>query len=125
MDEKELLKHARKFVFNAIPEEIKALDEYDEVSHFDIYVEWRGENSWAVLDRFGSCYNANGKPEHERQPSSRTKSFLKNYRFSLDEAIEIAQTVSKDVKLMRYNVEDFCELIIKRAAADEQAKQVN
>lgn len=125
MDEKELLKHARKFVFNAIPEEIRALDTYDEVNHFDVYVEWRGKDSWAVVDRFGSCYDAQGKRDYEPQPSSRTKKFLKKYRFPLDEAIEIAQAVSKEMKLMRFNVEEFCELIIKRAAADEQAQQVN
>lgn len=125
MNEKELLKHARTFVFNAIPEEIRELDEYDEASHFDVYVEWRSKDRWAVVDRFKACYNREGKRDYEPQPSSRDEDFLKEYRFSLEEAVEIAQRVAKTVKLNRFTVEDFSEFIVQRKKASDEEKQAN
>lgn len=125
MNETELLKHARSFVFNAIPEEIRDLDEYDEASHFDVYVEWRSKDRWAVVDRFRACYNKEGKREHEPQPSSRDEDFLNEYRFSLQEAVEIAQRVAKTVKLNRFTVETFSDFIVQRKKANDEENQNN
>ncbi|AZF95156.1 hypothetical protein [Mycobacterium phage MKC-IRE-02] len=69
-------------------------------SQFVLYVEWRGEDRWCVTD--GSyCYRRDGHKSYERNPSSRTDRFKKAYRFSLDEALEIAKRVAPTIRVGR------------------------
>lgn len=107
----ELLKHARQFVFTALKPEVIAMNPHDAYL-FEVRVEWRNENQWAVLDSSGDCYNRKLEDTYESQPSSRTKKFLKDHRFTLEEAIEIAQKVTKIVKINRFNAEDWNEFVL-------------
>jgi hypothetical protein len=61
-----------------------------------IRVEWRGDDTWAVVDT-GMCFNTLGEWEYEPYPSSRSKLFLERTRFSLVKATELAiQEVEKE-----------------------------
>lgn len=107
MTDEELLKHAVKFVFNAVPEDVKA--ESDETDHLDVYVEWRSPDRWAVTTAWGDCYNAKLERAGERLPSNRTDEFKAEYRFPLKEAAEIAERVSHIVRIGRYNAAEYAE----------------
>lgn len=65
--------------------------DHPERHNFMLTVEWRGPDSWAVVNR-GYCYGRrSGQKSYESNPSSRTDRFKKAYRFTLDEALRIAQ----------------------------------
>ena len=102
----ELLKHATEFTFNALPEDVRKSS--DESYYFDVKVVVRGEGLWAVMNN-GKCFNAKGQSEHEGLPSGRTKRFKKIFRFSLEEAIVIAQEIAPTLKLGRYSLDEFVE----------------
>lgn len=86
-----------------IPSEYRILPTgYAESTLFDkwlwaIRVAWRGpdrstgEDRWAVLNVYGNCLSRSGKWDYEPQPSSRSDKWLARFRFSLDEAIQLAK----------------------------------
>lgn len=67
-------------------------------SHFTLYVEHRGEDRWCVTDG-AYCYRKDGHKSYERQSSSRTDRFKKAYRFSLQEALELAKKTVPKIRL--------------------------
>lgn len=86
MEPSELLKHATEFVFK--PFVAEGEEEVEALRHFKVYVQYRSPGKYAV-SWMGEVWN--GKEFiYENLPSSRTEKFLKNTRFSLDEAIAIA-----------------------------------
>jgi hypothetical protein len=94
----ELLQKATTFTFNALPEDVIA--ESSEFYHFNVTIEKRANNRWAVL-HFNHCYNKQLEKEYESSPSNRTDEFKNNFRFSLEDAVEIAQEVSKIITIGR------------------------
>lgn len=66
-----------------------------------IYVELRGkagEDRWAITDGFGRCYQPRGgRWAYERRPSARTEKFLKASRMTLEEAVPIAERLSRSL----------------------------
>ncbi len=94
------------FIVNALPEDIQkdSTDSY----YFDIKVERKAHGRWAVLHN-GDAYNIKGKREYEPLPSSRTESWKKRFRFDLLTAIELAEKISHEVKLMSWTAETFAE----------------
>lgn len=68
---------------------------HDSGHDWDITVENRGKDRWAIcLGR--SCWNKTEKDfVYESLPSSRTEEFMKNSRFSLQEAVGLAQNISE------------------------------
>jgi hypothetical protein len=61
----------------------------DPRRHFTITIEWRGPDSWAVLDS-PFCLGADGVWEYEPQPSNRDDAWIETHRFDLDTARELA-----------------------------------
>jgi len=61
----------------------------DDDYGFNITVEYRGSNSWAVMKGNHHCISKTLRTRYERHSSNRTDYFKKIYRFPLDEAIEI------------------------------------
>ena len=62
---------------------------------FHIFIEYRGENSWAVT-HMGECLDHDGNWEYEPSPSNRDSTFIKNYRFaSPEEAFAVLKEKSK------------------------------
>jgi len=93
MNTEELLKKAISFLIWGL-----------EDSHsFDITVEIRHkkEGRWAV--RYGGgCYNKVNKDfEYEMLPSSRPEKWLQQTRFSLEEAVELAERVAETLEQSR------------------------
>lgn len=64
--------------------------DHREHGHFEITVEWRGNDRWAVIHG-GYCLGTDGEWEYERQPSSRADEWLASHRFDLDEALRLAK----------------------------------
>ena len=60
-----------------------------ELSRCQLFVEYRGDGLWCVTDGVQN-YARNGEPSYEPTPSSRDEKFLAEYRFTRDEAFEIA-----------------------------------
>ncbi|MDX3637800.1 hypothetical protein PV728_48030 [Streptomyces europaeiscabiei] len=58
--------------------------------HFTITVEWRGSQSWAVLDG-PYCLGKDGGWEYEPLPSNRDDEWLAAHRFDLDTAQQLAK----------------------------------
>ncbi len=55
-----------------------------------------GEDSWAIVDGFGRCYQPRGKRwGYERRPSSRTTRFLKASRMPLRQALPQADRLAE------------------------------
>jgi hypothetical protein len=65
---------------------------------FNLRVEERDEGSWAVLHG-GSCLRTSGGWDYEPLPSSRTDRWLKQHRFSLEAALELARQQAPQVRV--------------------------
>ncbi len=55
---------------------------------------------WTIISR-GYCYTRNGEWEWEPRPSSRTEEFFRATRYTLAEALEIAETLEKSNKYQK------------------------
>ncbi len=64
--------------------------EHDARRHFTITIEWRGPDSWAVLDG-PYCLGCDGAWEYEPQPSNRDDAWIASHRFDLETAKELAR----------------------------------
>lgn len=83
-------------------------DHYD-ASTWTVRVGWRGPGErWAVI--WGSeCYDAQGNHCYERSPSGRSDEFKQQFRFGLDEAIEIAKGIAPQVSVNGITAEKFAK----------------
>ncbi len=61
--------------------------------HYQIRVEERSKDQWAVLDPLGDTLSDKGEWDYEPQPSSRTDAWLKSHRFDLEAAMLWAHKV--------------------------------
>jgi len=91
-----LLDSITEFQVCAVPQE---LQDSEVRRYYSVYVKRRGPGSWAVTDNFNSCYDMNLVEEYESLPSERTDEFLARFRFTLPQAIEIAERLAKTLKL--------------------------
>ena len=107
MESNELLKHAIKFTFTALPHDVA--EKSPEAHHFNVYVELKSKDRWAVHTGYGDCYDSNLQSEYETLPSERTEAYKDHYRFPLDEAVEIAQRLAKTITIGNMNVEEYLE----------------
>ncbi|WP_314191969.1 hypothetical protein [uncultured Arthrobacter sp.] len=72
--------------------------------HFEVTLEWRGQDPETQLDRWavmhmGHCLSAEGTWEFELQPSSRDEEFIRRFRFSFEDALELATSAVDSVKV--------------------------
>lgn len=51
-----------------------------------VYIEERGDDTWAISDGFSNVLNSELAWEYEPRPSSRTDEFIARTRHSLDQA---------------------------------------
>lgn len=61
----------------------------------DVYVEKRGEDAWCVSVFGGTVVDRDLQRHHEPMSSSRTEEFIAATRFSLAEALDIADRYNK------------------------------
>lgn len=66
--------------------------------HFEITVEYRGNDLWAVC-YYGECANAAGEWDYESVPSERADEWLKTHRFFLGEAMVLAKKLAPRVEV--------------------------
>lgn len=78
--------------------------DHREHGHFEVTVEWRGNDRWAVLHS-GYCLGADGEWDYERRPSSRTDEWLASHRFDLDTALRLAKDVAPGITVNGWTVE--------------------
>jgi hypothetical protein len=71
-------------------------DDDPDKSVWDITVEERSRDRWAVVHR-GFCLRRDGKTAYESNPSSRTDRFKRAYRYDLDTALAIARKYAPKV----------------------------
>jgi hypothetical protein len=63
---------------------------HDARGHFTISIEWRGPDSWAVLDG-PFCLGADGVWEYEPRTSERDDVWIAGHRFGLGTAQQLAK----------------------------------
>lgn len=81
---------ATRYVVNLLPDS----DPHGHV--FELTVEWRGNDQWAVLNGHW-CLSADGDWDYERQPSERADDWIATHRFDLDTALRLAKEAAPDV----------------------------
>lgn len=98
MTAQELLNKATTFL-------IWSLDDHG-TSSYDITVELRSTNRWAIC--YGrSCWDIRENEFiYESMPSGRTEDYIKNTRFSLDEALKLAEEIIKPYEQARLETID-------------------
>ena len=66
----------------------------------DLYVEKRGAEQWAVTTASGCCVSTDLRSVYEPLPSNRSEEFMEKCRFTLDEALDIAErfAVARDAR---------------------------
>lgn len=89
---------------SGISEEELYLDS-SELRHFRLNIVKRNKDLYAIQDSFGYVYSKEKTDKrnqftYESLPSGRTDDFLKNTRFSLEEAILIAEQEVEKLTLM-------------------------
>ncbi|MEU8642301.1 hypothetical protein AB0C91_10325 [Streptomyces sp. NPDC048674] len=72
------------YIVNLLPDTVPDADV------FEISVEWRGDDRWAVL-RHGRCLGTDGEWDYEVRPSEREDDWLAEHRFDVDTAIRLAK----------------------------------
>lgn len=82
-----------QYVVSAIPEGL-----CPDGFHWDLTVEWRGEDRWAVMWH-GYAFNGKGRTDYERQPSSRTDAWKRAHYFPEAEALQLAHKFAPTVKV--------------------------
>lgn len=73
-------------------------DDHIDADTFAISIEWRGSDQWAVL-RGSKCLSRTLMWDYEPQPSSRTKRWLREHRWTLNDATRAAVEVYPTVTI--------------------------
>lgn len=93
----EVTVEATRYTVSAVPE--GNVNRY----HYEIHVEYRGPNSWAVV-RMGFCLGADGEWDYESIPSERRDEWLATHRFPLERALELAKAAAPDITVNGWTV---------------------
>lgn len=83
---------ATRYVVNLLPDSEDVLGGHV----FEISVEWRGDDRWAVL-RHRWCLGVDGTWDYELRPSEREDDWLDTHRFDLDTALRLAKEAAPGV----------------------------
>ena len=94
-----------RYVVTAIPPDLR--DNID-AALFEIRVEWRGGDKWAITDGV-RCLNKSGGWAEEPIPSSRTDYFRRVYRHDLWTALALARKAAPKRTINGMTVADFIE----------------
>lgn len=78
---------ATRYAVCAVPED------HTWYRRFVIYVEWRGDDRWAVVQPWAPtpCLSSSGEWDWEMRPSERTREWIAAHRFDLHTALEMAK----------------------------------
>jgi hypothetical protein len=76
-----------------------------DASSWNITVEYRGRNLWAVCWR-RECLGLDRRWDFESSPSNRADSWLKTHRFGLAEALRLAEKMAPVIRINGYTAMD-------------------
>ena len=116
-----LLSNVREFTVTALPEEYA---EHTDASSYKARVVWRSEGKWAV-NVLGSQIDINGEAGYESLPSTRTKKYLKRFRFDLPTALAIAEEAVKHISVNGISVESFVKWEEARKQAEAEMPEAS
>jgi hypothetical protein len=80
--------------------------DHRERIHFTLYVEWRGDDRWAVCTGFQRCLSSTGEWDYEPSPSNREDDYLDTHRFDLDTALRLAKEQAPLMTCNRWTVDE-------------------
>lgn len=89
-----LLQKITTLSFSELPADCEERDEL--LLYYTISVSYRGDDKWAVT-YLNDALDADLHDQYEPRPSSRDDDFLNRYRFSLPEAVAIAERAAQQV----------------------------
>lgn len=94
--------HPAAYWVNVLPEDFP--DSY----HWTIKLEYRGRGLWAIIHSM-QVYGHDGTWDWEPSPSTREEidGWLENYRWTLEEAIDVAKQLAPTVKVMGRTAEQW------------------
>lgn len=67
-------------------------DDIEAQNHQAIYVEYRSQGNW-IIARLGEILNKNLEWEYEPRPSDMTSEFVERTRWTLEEALGVAEKI--------------------------------
>ena len=85
---------------------------HDYYRDCSVSVASRGKGMWAVVC-FASVLSRKGKWVYEPMPSSRTPAWVKNHRFGLQEAIELARKHAGTMEINGRSVEEILRMVVE------------
>lgn len=77
---------------------------------WNLTVELRGVDTWAVVMRGHSCLSSTGKWDLEPIPSDRTDEWIKAHRFTLEEALRLAKAAAPGVTVNGRSAAEIADL---------------
>lgn len=79
--------------------------DHRERRHFEITVEWRGNDRWAVM-HLGFALGRDGEWDYEPRTSAREDGWLDEHRFGYDEAFRLAVAAAPDLTVNGHRAAD-------------------
>lgn len=80
---------------------------------FNLKVEYRGEDKWAVCKGGRQCLGSDGLWDWESIPSERTEEWLATHRFGLDEALDLARRHAPSIKVNGKTAAEAAQRLVK------------
>jgi hypothetical protein len=74
--------------------------------HFTITVSWRSPGQWAVLNPINYCLGTDGEWDYEPMNSSREDEWKATHRFSLEDALALAEEHAPKMRVRHITVQD-------------------
>lgn len=110
-----IYERATEYTVCALPDDFTEVC-HDMRYHWELTVEWRGHDRWAVMNGAG-CLSAAGKWDYEPRPSGREDPWLATHRFTLAEAMRLAREQALLVTVNGHAAADELERYRKLKAA--------
>lgn len=80
--------------------------DHEDHGSFNVMVEYRGRDLWAVVNGFGQCLNTDGEWDWEMRPSEREDDWLASHRFTVRDAVRMARDVAPKLIVNGWTVDD-------------------
>lgn len=106
-------------VFTLLPD-TSPYPPHEDIHTWGIRVEQRGPGSWAVVER-SWCLDRDGHREYESMPSERTDEFKTRFRFTLDDAFDIAERALPNIRINGATAVEAAAWVAARQARDPRA----
>lgn len=105
---------ATEYTVNVIGEADR--ERYPEYYHWDVKVTYRGKGLWSVRDlflsysRWGIRHWHRPRGVYEPRPSERSDYYIRTYRFSLGEALDLAVELAQKMTVNGRTAEDYMRM---------------